>query len=78
MAARSPWAPEPSWSPVRGIVKGPIEPLADGARSRVTLVPEFEAHGIGKLLVPLVIRRAARGQVSQNEQRLKDVLERHA
>jgi len=64
--------------PVSGIASGTIAPLDGGSRSRVTIALDFEAHGIGKLLVPLVIRRQARRQLPRNEQKLKDVLERHS
>jgi hypothetical protein len=63
---------------IKAIAKGTIEPLEDGERSRVTIALEFEGHGIGRLLVPLVIRRQARKQLPRNEQRLKELLERHA
>jgi hypothetical protein len=36
-----------------------VDPLEQGARSRVTIAVDFEGHGIGKLLVPLVVRREA-------------------
>lgn len=61
--------------PVRGHVKGTIEPIADGERSRVTLALDFESHGIGKLLVPLVVRPNVRKEMPRNEQHLKDALE---
>jgi hypothetical protein len=61
--------------PVTAIAKGRIEPLDDGTRSRVTITLEFEGHGIGKLLIPLVIRRQARKQLPRNTARLKEVLE---
>ena len=64
--------------PVRGNVKGTIEPLDDGARSRVTLKLDFEGHGIGKLLVPLVVRRQAQKELPKNVQKLKENLERAA
>jgi uncharacterized protein YndB with AHSA1/START domain len=64
--------------PVRGNVKGTIEPLDDGARSRVTLELDFEGHGIGKLLVPLVVRRQAQKELPKNVQNLKGRLERGA
>lgn len=64
--------------PVRGDVKGTIEPLGDGERSRLTLSLDFEAHGIGKLLVPLVVRPHVRKEMPRNEQKLKGVLERSA
>ncbi len=61
--------------PVRAIGTGSVEPLDDGARSRVTIEIDFEGHGIGKLLVPLVVRRQARGELPKNQQRLKERLE---
>jgi uncharacterized protein YndB with AHSA1/START domain len=61
--------------PVRGNVKGTIEPLDDGARSRVTLELDLEGHGIGKLLVPLVARRQAQKELPKNVQKLKERLE---
>ncbi|MFF8844932.1 SRPBCC family protein [Streptomyces sp. NPDC015127] len=61
--------------PVRGHVKGTVEPIGDGERSRVTLDLDFESHGIGKVLVPLVVMPRARKEMPRNEQKLKDVLE---
>lgn len=69
------WAVRGIDGPVRGIVKGTIEPLGDGERSRVTIALDFEGHGIGKLLVPLVVRRQARTEMPRNQQKLKDRLE---
>lgn len=60
--------------PIRPRGKGTIEPIDDGARSRVTFELDFEGHGIGKLLLPLV-RRQARRLVPQNYERLKQRLE---
>lgn len=60
---------------VRGNVKGRIEPLDGGARSRVTIELELQGHGIGKLLLPLVVRRQAQREVPENAQRLKERLE---
>jgi len=61
--------------PVTAIARGKIEPLDGGSRSRVTISLGFEGHGIGKLLIPLVIRRQARRQLPQNIAKLKKVLE---
>jgi uncharacterized protein YndB with AHSA1/START domain len=61
--------------PVRGNVKGTIDPLEDGARSRVTLQLDIEGHGIGKLLVPLVVKRQAQKELPKNVQNLKKRLE---
>jgi uncharacterized protein YndB with AHSA1/START domain len=73
-------APPRSWAargidgPVRAMVKGMVEPL-DGDRSRVTIELDFEGHGIGKLLVPLVVRRQARAEMPINMRTLKERLE---
>ncbi|MDI3405873.1 SRPBCC family protein [Streptomyces cavernicola] len=64
--------------PVRGEVQGTIEPLDDGRRSRLTLDVDFEGHGVGKLLVPLVVRPHIRKEMPRNEQRLRNLLEHHA
>ena len=61
--------------PVTATARGRIEPVDDGRRSRVTIALEFEAHGIGKLLIGLVIRRQARTQLPRNMQQLKESLE---
>jgi uncharacterized protein YndB with AHSA1/START domain len=50
-----------------------VEPAGEG-RSRVTLELDFEGHGLGKLLLPLV-RRDARKQVPKDQQALKERLE---
>ncbi|MFF8262457.1 SRPBCC family protein [Streptomyces virginiae] len=61
--------------PVRGDVRGTVEPLADGARSRLTLSLDFEGHGIGRVLVPLVVKPYARKEMPLNEEKLKHLLE---
>lgn len=73
--------PSRSWAlrgidgPVRGIVEGTVEPLEDGARSRVTIELDFEGHGLGKLLVPLVVRPQAQREMPRNLRNLKERLE---
>jgi hypothetical protein len=52
-----------------------VEPVADGARSRVTFALDFAGHGAGELLVPLVRRLAARG-APRSYRNLKERLER--
>ena len=64
--------------PVRGIVSGTVEPIDQGARSRVTIELSFEGRGLGKLLVPLVVRRQAARELPMNLQNLKDRLEDRA
>jgi uncharacterized protein YndB with AHSA1/START domain len=72
------WAVRGIDGPVRAIVKGTVDPLDDGARSRATIELDFEGHGIGKLLVPLVVRRQAKGELPRNAQHLKERLEGEA
>ena len=69
------WAVRGIDGPVRGIVNGTVEPLDDGARSRVTIELDFEGHGLGKLLVPLVVRRQAQREMPVNLRNLKQRLE---
>jgi len=69
------WADHGVDGPIRGIVTVDVEPLDDGARSRVTITVDFEGRGIGKLLVPLVVRRQAAGEMRENMRRLKQALE---
>jgi uncharacterized protein YndB with AHSA1/START domain len=73
--------PPRSWAfrgvdgPVRPIGKGTVEPLEGGARSRLTVELDFEGRGIGRLLVPLVVRRQAQKELPRNHQKLKERLE---
>ena len=61
--------------PIRAIVNVTVEPVNGGARSRVTIELDFEGHGIGKMLVPLVVRRQARNEMPANCDKLKQRLE---
>ncbi|MCX5582442.1 SRPBCC family protein [Streptomyces erythrochromogenes] len=61
--------------PVRGDVRGTVEPLGDGTRSRLTLSLDFEGHGIGRVLVPLVVKPYARKEMPLNEEKLKHLIE---
>jgi uncharacterized protein YndB with AHSA1/START domain len=69
------WAVRGTDGPVRGIANGTVEALDGGARSQVTIELDFEAHGLGKLLVPLVVRRQAREEMPKNLRNLKKRLE---
>lgn len=70
-----------SWSirgidgPVRAAVDVTVDPLEDGLRSRVTIAIEFTGHGIGTILVPLLVRRQASREMSANLSRLRERLE---
>ena len=61
--------------PIRAAVDVAVEPL-DPARSRLTITIDFEGRGIGRLLVPLVVRREARKEMPANLEALKARLER--
>jgi uncharacterized membrane protein len=69
------WAVRGLDGPVRGNVNGRIDPLDNGTRSRVTIELDLEGHGIGKLLVPLLVGRKAQDEMPRNMQRLKERLE---
>jgi uncharacterized protein YndB with AHSA1/START domain len=69
------WAVRGIDGPIRAHVDVDVEPLDDGSRSRVTITVDFEGHGIGRLLVPLVVHRQARKEMPANVKRLKERLE---
>jgi len=61
--------------PIRATVNVSVEPVDQHARSKLTIGLDFEGHGIGKLLVPLVVRRGAQKEMPENLRRLKQRLE---
>jgi uncharacterized protein YndB with AHSA1/START domain len=69
------WADHGIDGPIRAIVAVTVKSLADGSRSRLTIELDFTGHGIGKLLVPLVVRRQAASEMPENMRRLKQQLE---
>jgi carbon monoxide dehydrogenase subunit G len=74
--------PPRAWSvhgvdgPIRARVDVDVEALSKDT-SRVTIAVDFDGHGIGKLLVPLVVRRQARAEMPANIARLKARIEAH-
>jgi hypothetical protein len=60
--------------PIRAVVDVSVEPMTD-TRSRVTIAVDFTGHGMGRALVPLVVRREARREMPANLAALKDRLE---
>jgi Polyketide cyclase / dehydrase and lipid transport len=68
------WAARGIDGPIRALVDVTVDPV-DQSRSRVTIEVDFEGHGIGKLLVPLVVRRQAAKEMPANCLRLKERLE---
>lgn len=61
--------------PIRAEVNVAVEPLEGDRRSRVTIEVDFAGHGIGQLLVPVVVRPQARREMPANVRRLKHRLE---
>ncbi|MCM0675706.1 SRPBCC family protein [Micromonospora phytophila] len=58
------WACRGIDGPIRPHATITIEPIAGGARSRVTFTLDFGGHGFGVPLVPLVRRQARKGAPS--------------
>lgn len=69
------WADRGISGPIRVMVAVTVEPIAEGSRSRVTIELDFTGHGIGKLLVPLIVRRQAAREMPENMRRLTQRLE---
>jgi uncharacterized protein YndB with AHSA1/START domain len=68
------WAAQGIDGPLRPHATVTVEPIDDGARSRVTFTLDFEGHGLGVPLVPLVRRAAGKG-APISHQNLKELLE---
>ena len=62
--------------PVRAFGNGKAEPVGNGDRTRSTVELDFKGHGIGKLLVPLFVRRQAEKELTESQRKLKVRLER--
>jgi hypothetical protein len=60
--------------PIRAGVEVLVEPVT-GSRSRLTISVDFTGHGIGKILVPLMVRREARKEMPDNMAALKQRME---
>lgn len=69
------WADRGIEGPIRAVVVVTAEPLDGGSRSRVTIALDFTGHGIGRALVPLVVRRQAAREMPENMRRLKERIE---
>ena len=68
------WGVRGTDGPIRAAVEVLVEPVT-GSRSRLTISVDFTGHGIGKILVPLVVRREARKEMPDNMAALKQKME---
>jgi hypothetical protein len=64
------WSVQGIDGPIRAHVDVDVQPLG-AERSRITISVDFEGHGVGKVLVPLIVRRQARAEMPKNIARLK-------
>jgi hypothetical protein len=64
------WGVRGTDGPIRATVDLTVEPLT-GTSARLTITVDFEGHGIGKLLVPLLVRRQAEKEMPANLEALK-------
>ncbi|MGH8891658.1 MAG: SRPBCC family protein [Acidothermaceae bacterium] len=69
------WADHGLDGPIRGIVDVTVDALDNDTHSRVTISLDFDGRGIGRLLIPLVVRRQAEHEMPANMSRLKEHLE---
>src|SRR6266699_90072 len=68
------WGVRGTDGPIRAAVDVLVEPVT-GSRSRLTISVDFTGYGIGKILVPLMIRREARKEMPANMTALKQKME---
>jgi hypothetical protein len=57
-------------SAIDGPIRATVEPLIETS-SRLTIAVDFDEHGIGKLLVPLIVGRQAQKEMPANVEALK-------
>ena len=68
------WGVRGTDGPIRAAVDVLVEPVT-GSSSRLTISVDFTGHGIGKILVPLMVRREARKEMPANMAALKQKME---
>ena len=68
------WGVRGTDGPIRAAVDILVEPVT-GSRSRPTNSVDFTGHGIGKILVPLMVRPEARKEMPGNLAALKQRME---
>jgi hypothetical protein len=68
------WGVQGIDGPIRATVDVIVEPLT-ATSSRLTIAVDFDGHGVGKLLVALIIRRQAEKEMPANINALKQRVE---
>jgi uncharacterized protein YndB with AHSA1/START domain len=68
------WGVRGTDGPIRATVDLTVEALSP-QRSRLTISVDFEGHGIGRVLVPLIVNRQARQEMPRNIAVLKRQVE---
>jgi uncharacterized protein YndB with AHSA1/START domain len=68
------WGVRGTDGPIRAAVDVLVEPVT-GSRSRLTISVDFTGHGIGKILVPLMVRPEARKEMPANLAAIKQRME---
>jgi uncharacterized protein YndB with AHSA1/START domain len=68
------WGVRGTDGPIRAAVDVLVEPVTD-SRSQLTISVDFTGYGIGKVLVPLMVRREARKEMPDNIAALKRLVE---
>jgi hypothetical protein len=68
------WGVRGTDGPIRAAVEVLVEPVT-GSRSRLTISVDFTGHGIGKILMPLMVRREARREMPANMAAFKQKME---
>ncbi|MGH3282976.1 MAG: SRPBCC family protein, partial [Trebonia sp.] len=69
------WGVRGTDGPIRATVDVLVEPVTH-SRSRLTISVDFTGHGIGKVLVPVMVRRGARKEMPGNIAALKRLIEK--
>ena len=69
------WSVQGIDGPIRAKVDVDVEPTTSHS-STITITVDFDGHGIGKLLVSLLVRRQASKEMPTNIERLKQQIEK--
>jgi uncharacterized protein YndB with AHSA1/START domain len=68
------WGVRGTDGPIRAAVDVLVEPVTD-SRTRLTISVDLTGHGIGKILVPLIVRREAHKEMPANMAALRQRME---